>query len=144
MKTTFNTILLAVGNNTGIEVPPEKVVELDKGKKPSVNVTIEDYTFKSTVAVMGGMYLIPFAKAHREASGLKGGDSVTVFLELDDAPREVEIPEKLQSALKREGLENAFAKLSYTNRKEACLQVSGAKAEETAERRIGKIIESLK
>jgi bifunctional DNA-binding transcriptional regulator/antitoxin component of YhaV-PrlF toxin-antitoxin module len=143
MKTTFTTKLSGFGNNTGIEVPEVNVKELGTSKKPPVNVDVNGFVYKSTVAVMHGKYLISFPKANREATGLKAGDNITVTLELDEGIREVIIPEELQTALSSNKLSDVFNKLSYSRRKEFARQVNDAKAEETKIRRIEKIIAQL-
>jgi ribosomal protein S5 len=144
MKTTFTTKLLGFGNNTGIEVPEANVKELGESKKPPVNVDVNGFTYKSSVAVMGGKSMISFSKANREATGLKAGDEITVVLELDEGVREVVIPAELQTALDKNQLSETFDKLAYSRRKEFARQVNEAKAEETRSRRIDKIILLLK
>lgn len=143
-KTTFHTKIMGFGNNTGIEVPEKAILDLGFGKRPPVKVSIGSYTYKSTVAVMSGMYLISLSKSHRQASKLEAGDQVTVTLELDSGERTVDIPLELQSALKNEKLNEVFSQLAYSKRKEFCRQVSDAKAEDTRHRRIAKIISQLK
>ena len=143
-KATFQTIIKGFGNNAGIEVPEKAINDLNSGKKPPVNITIGNYTYKSTVAVMGGKYMISLSKAHREISGLAAGDNITVELELDDVERIVTIPTELQAALKEQKLDKVFSQLAYSKRKEYCRQVSDAKAEDTRNRRIAKIVTQLK
>lgn len=143
MKTTFSTKILSMGNNTGIEVPPANLAELGGGKKPAVTVSIGGYSYASTVAVMGGKYLIPLSKAHREASGLKGGDTVEVMPELDTAPRTTPIPEDLGAALGTAGATERFEALAFSKRKEFVHQVEEAKTPETRARRIEKILGQL-
>lgn len=143
MRTRFVTTLLAFGNNTGIEVPAANVAELGTSKRPPVVVDVDGYTYPSTVAVMGGKNLLPFAKEHREASGFKSGDEVTVTLTIDGQPRTVEIPDQLLAALVEAGTVEAFEALSFTKRKEACRSVAEAKAEDTRARRIAKVVDSL-
>jgi bifunctional DNA-binding transcriptional regulator/antitoxin component of YhaV-PrlF toxin-antitoxin module len=143
VKTTFKTTIKAFGNNTGIEVPEENIAELGSSKKPAVNVRVADYSYPSTVAVMGGNYMIALSKAHREAAGLKAGDVVEVTLELDTSPRTVEVPEDLAKALSKAGVQKTFEALAPSKRKESVRQVEDAKTQETRERRIAKILESL-
>ena len=143
MKATFKTVIRAFGNNAGIEVPDDVIAKLGSTKKPPVVVTIGKYTFKSTVGVMGGLSLISFSKAHRDASGLAAGDAVTVTLELDDGPREVDVPADLLKAVKKAGLTKTFDALAYSKRKEFARQVADAKTDATRERRIAKVIDSL-
>lgn len=145
MKTSFKTNL--AGNPegpTGIEVPPASIAELGSSKKPAVKVNVNGYSYASTVAVMGGKFMIPFNAAHREASGIKAGDKINVTLELDTEPRMVEIPAELLAALsKTKGAKAAFDALAPSKRKECVRQVVEAKAQETRERRIAKIIADL-
>jgi hypothetical protein len=145
MKATFTTrIFQAEGMNaTGIQVPPEAVASLGKGKKPPVKVTVNGYTYRSTVAVYGDTYLLPFAKEHRDATGIQAGDEVEITLELDEAPRTVDVPDDLAAALEAAGVRAAFDKLAPSARKEHVRQVKTAKAQETRERRIAKIVGSL-
>src|SRR5215217_3020452 len=74
----FKTNILLIGNNTGIEVPPEVIEGLGGGKKPAVVVGIGSYSYRSSVAVMGGKYLISLSAERRAESGLKGGDPIEV------------------------------------------------------------------
>lgn len=144
MKATYTTIVKAAGNNTGLEVPPEIITKLGSSKKPPVIVTVAGYTYRNTVAVMGGVFMISLSKAHREAAGIKGGDKVEVTLELDTAPRTVEVPDDLATALSQKpGARAAFDAAAPSKRKEFVRQVEDAKTPETRERRIAKIVEQL-
>jgi hypothetical protein len=125
----------------GIEVPPAVVEGFGQGKRPKVTVTLKGYTYRSTVAVMGGKYLLPLAKVHREAAGVKDTpEKVEVTLELDTAPREVEVPRDLAAALKKASLRAAFDALAFTHRKEHVRAIEEAKAPETRARRIEKAV----
>jgi len=142
----FRTVLHQQGNNVGIVVPDEIVAELGAGKRPLVKVTIDGrYSFVYTVAVMGGRNMIGFSAAHRAASGFRGGDEVEVVLQLETAPREVEIPPQLAAALAADPVAAAaFDKLSFTFRKEHARAISEAKADETRQRRLDKILAELR
>lgn len=140
----YKTAIWQTGNNTGIPVPPEVLEALDAGKRPAVKVTIKGYSYRSTVGAMDGQSLIPFSAAHREASGLKGGDKVEVTLELDTAPRTVELPKDLAAALKKAGVQAAYEGSAPSAKKEFVRQVESAKAADTRQRRIDKIVETLK
>ncbi|MEZ5288348.1 MAG: YdeI/OmpD-associated family protein [Vicinamibacterales bacterium] len=144
-RTTFTTTLRKGTSKDvmGIVVPPESVEALGPGKRPPVTVTLKGYTYRSTVAVMGGKFLLPLAKVHREGSGAKDGETVKVTLELDSAPREVAVPKDLKAALAKGKVLKAFEAASYTNRKEWVRGVEEAKAPETRERRIAKIVGTL-
>jgi len=105
----FETTLFLVGNNTGIDVPEAVLDELGGGKRPLVNVTVNDgYSYRSAVAPMGGRYLIAFSSDKRAATGLKGGETITVDLTLDTEPRTVEVPDDLAAALSAAGLRKAL------------------------------------
>jgi hypothetical protein len=146
MAETFTTALLKDDtlDATGIEVPSEVIERLGGSMRPAVVVIIGDYRYRSTVASTGGRSLIPFAKEHRERTGVGPGQVIEVTLELDTAPRIVEVPADLAAALAaRPGARDAFDRLAYSLRKEHVRQVETAKAAETRERRIGRIVESL-
>ncbi|HVT19801.1 MAG TPA: YdeI/OmpD-associated family protein [Mycobacteriales bacterium] len=142
--TTFKTTLVGFGNNTGIEVPAAQLELLGAGKRPAVIVTVNDYTYRSTPGTMNGRTMLPFAKVHREASGLKAGDAITVTLTLEEGPRPVDVPAALTAALKQAGLMTAFDALSYTKRKEFARGVADAKGEDTRDRRIAKVLDALR
>lgn len=139
----FDTTLFQTGNNTGIEVPPEVVAALGGGKRAAVTVTVNGFTYPSTLAVMGGRHLLPFSSDKRAATGLAGGDAIVVDLELDTAPRSVEIPDDLAAALAEAGVTAAFDALAPSARKAHETNVEGAKAPETRERRIAAIVAKL-
>ena len=130
-------------NVTGIVVPPEVVAELGKSKKPAVKVTLNGYTYRSTVATMGGKFMIGLSAENRKAAGLEGDEQLEVRLELDTEPRVTEIPDDLKAALTKSKVLAAFEKLATSRRKEFVRQVEEAKAAETRARRIAKIVESL-
>lgn len=143
---TFRTVLHQQGNNVGIVVPDQVVAELGAGKRPLVTVTINgSYSFVYTIAVMGGKNMIGFSAAHREASGLRGGDEVEISVELETAPRVVDMPPELTAALAADPqAAAAFEKLSFTFRKEHARSISEAKADETKQRRLEKILAGLR
>jgi hypothetical protein len=129
---------------TGINVPAEVVEALGAGKRPRVKVTINGHTYRSSVAVLGGRYMLGVSAENRAAAGVEGGDSVDVELELDAAPREVTVPPDFAAALAAAPAARAtFEGLSYSNKSWHVLQIEGAKADETRQRRIAKSIEAL-
>ena len=141
---TFHTTILQTGKNTaGIQVPDEVIEKLGAGKQPLVRVTINKYTYRSAVAVMGGKYMISFNPEHRKAAGVQGGEEANVTLELDLEPRTVEIPTDLKDALIKANALDAFEKSAPSMKKEYVRQVQEAKTQETRERRITKIVEKL-
>ena len=141
---TFHTTILQTGKNTaGIQVPEEIIEKLGAGKRPLVRVTINKYTYRSAVAVMNSKYMISFNPEHRKASGVQGGDETDVTLELDLEPRTVEIPKDLKDALIKANALDAFEESAPSMKKEYVRQLEEAKAQETRERRITKIVEKL-
>lgn len=141
---TFHTTILQTGKNTaGIQVPEDVIEKLGAGKQPLVRVTINKYTYRNAVAVMGGKYMISFNPEHRKAAGVQGGEEANVTLELDLEPRTVEIPTDLKDALIKANALDAFEKSAPSMKKEYVRQVQEAKAQETRERRITKIVEKL-
>jgi hypothetical protein len=141
----FRTTVRQSGKTTtGIQVPDEVIEALGSGKRPAVKVTVNGYTYRSTVA-MGGVYMVSVSAEHRAGAGVAGGDEVDVDLELDTAPREVAVPADLAAALDAEpAARRTFDGLSYSNRSWHVLQVDGAKTEETRQRRIAKSVAALK
>src|SRR5438445_5998830 len=92
------TVLQSGATATGIEVPAEVVSALGS-KRPAVRVTLNGYTYRSTVASMGGRFMVGVSAKVREAAGVAGGDEVDVTLSLDTEPREVVVPSDLTEAL---------------------------------------------
>ncbi|MFC4589122.1 YdeI/OmpD-associated family protein [Sphaerisporangium corydalis] len=141
----FSTTIRSAGKTaTGIAVPAEIVTALGSGKRPAVRVTLGEHTYRTTVAPMGGEFLIPVSAEVREKAGVAAGDAVDVEIELDTEPREVTVPQDLAEAL--DGAPSArrrFDALSYSNKRRYVLAVEGAKAPETRRRRIDKTITEL-
>jgi hypothetical protein len=142
----FHTTILESGKTaTGIRIPDEIVEALGAGKRPPVRVTINGYTYRNTVAVMGSDYMVGVSAEHRAGAGVAGGDEVDVEIELDTAPREIEVPADLATALDQEpDARRTFDGLSYSNKSWHVLQVTGAKSEETRQRRIAKSVAALR
>ena len=138
------TVELGGKTATGIEVPEDVVVGLGSHKRPPVRVTIGDYTYRSTVARMGGRFLLPVSAEVRKGAGVAAGDEVDVDVVLDDAPREVTVPDDLAAALDAAGARARFDAQNFTARKEAVRGVEEAKAAATRERRIAKVVEGLR
>ena len=130
---------------TGFEVPAKIVEGLGAGKKPAVRVTMKGYSYRSTVATMGGRFMIPVSADVRQNAAVAGGDDVDVELELDTEPREVTVPADFRQALDRdEAAKRAFDALSYSNRRRHVMTIEGTKSEETRRRRIEKAISTLR
>ena len=129
---------------TGMEVPPEIVEQLGGGKRPAVKVTINGYTYRSSIAPMGGVFLIGVSDENRKGAGVAAGDTLDVEVELDTEPREVTVPQDFAEALARdEEAQRFFEKLSYSNKRRFVLPIEDAKTPETRQRRIEKTVTTL-
>jgi hypothetical protein len=146
VKLTFHTVLLQAGKTaTGIKFPTKIIEKLGSGKKPPLKVTINGFTYRSTVAVMGGAFMVGVSAENRKAAGVAGGDKIEVTLELDTEPRLVEIPADLKKALKNNpSAAKTFETLSYSKKQWLVIPVRDAKTEETKQRRIEKAIALLR
>jgi hypothetical protein len=142
----FRTTILQGGKTaTGIEVPESIVTALGSGKRAKVLVTINGHTYRNSVAPLGGVFMVGVSDEVRRAAGVAGGDVVDVEIELDTAPRVVDVPGDLAAALDAEPhARRTFDALSYSNKSWHTSQVSGAKTDETRQRRIAKSIEALR
>ena len=137
---TFTTTILGMGNNAGIEVPPEVIEALGAGKRPAVHVDANGYQYRTTVGVMKGMFLVGVNAAARKESGLAAGDEVTVTLTVADAPREVDVPADFGEAMEGAGMRPFFDGLSNSLQRMHIDLVNGAKTPETRARRIEKAV----
>jgi hypothetical protein len=133
------------GATSFLKVPAQVVEALGAGKRPKVKVTLNGYTYRSTVAVYDGEFYLPVRREVREAARVTFGGPTDVTLELDTAPREVEVPGDLREALARDDAARAvFDKLSFSHGKEYVDWVTGAKREETRRQRIEKMLGMLR
>ena len=129
---------------TGIEVPQDVVAALGSGRRPAVTVSLGGHSYRTTVARMGGRFLVPLSAENRTAADVAAGDQVDVDIEADTAPREVAVPGDLAAALTQDRTARAnFDALSYTHRKEWVRWIEEAKKAETRVSRLAKTVESL-
>lgn len=142
----FRTTIQQSGKSTmGFEVPAEVVEGLGAGKRPPVTVTMNGYTYRNSVAVMGGKYMIGISSDRRGPAGVTGGEDVDIDLELDTAPREVDVPPDLATALDADpAARKKFDSLSYSNKSWHVLQATGTKNPDTRARRIEKSVAALR
>ena len=146
MSVRFRTTILTTGKTTlGFEVPASAADALGAGKRPPVRVTINGYTYRNSIAVMGGQYMIGVSSENRGPAGVTGGEEVDIELELDTAPREVDVPPDLAAALDADPTaRRTFDGLSYSNKSWHALQATGTKNPETRARRIEKSVAALR
>ena len=128
-----------------IRVPSEVLTTLGQRKRAPVKVTINDYTYRTTIAVYGGKSYLGVRREVREAAGISPGDALMVGLEYDSELRRVDLPDGLREALQAHAWAGAaFEKLSYTRKKEFVDWVTGAKKAETQERRMKQAMAMLR
>jgi len=141
----FHTTILKDGNNTGIQVPDDVVAALGKGKRPPVKVTLNGYTYRSSVAVMGGKNLVGVSAAIRKETGIAGGEELDVEIELDEEPRVVEVPADFQAALDADPEAKAFFdKQNYSIRRRLVMAIEAVKSAETRARKVTTTVERLR
>jgi Bacteriocin-protection, YdeI or OmpD-Associated/Domain of unknown function (DUF1905) len=138
------TILTAGKTATGIPVPDDVIASLNAGKRPALSVTINGYTYRTTVGFVDGRTMIPLSAENRAGAGVAGGDEVEIEVELDTAPREVSLPADFAAALERDAAaKRTFEGLSNSLKNYHVQQIEGAKSPETRQRRIEKSIATL-
>src|SRR5216684_2420748 len=140
----FRTKILAAGKTAaGIEVPAKVVAALGSSKRPPVRATINGFTYRSTVAVMGGKFMLGVSNEVRKSAGVAAGDTVDIDLELDTAAREVPIPPDFAAALARNAKATKFFEgLSYSKKLRLVTPID-IKDAETRKRRISETVARL-
>ena len=139
------TIELGGKTATGIPVPDEVVKALGQGSRPPVVVALQGHTYRTTVARMGGRYLIPLSAENRVAAGVAAGENVEVSIELDASAREVTVPTDLEAALRDEAAAREFFDaLAYSHRKEWVRWIEEAKKPETRATRVAATVDAMR
>jgi antitoxin component of MazEF toxin-antitoxin module len=140
----FGATVMRSGNATAVEVPAEVMQALGPEARPPVAITINGVTWRSRIAVKNGQRLIGISAAHREAAGINEGEEIELDVVLDTAPREVEEPDDLKSALDlRPAARTAFDKLPFGLKGKNVRDIEAAKTAEVRARRIAKLVETL-
>src|SRR5688500_1269738 len=140
---TFTTTIVRDGSVCFIPVPFDPKPVFGKVRAP-VKVTVNGYTYRSTIASMGGTVCIPLRKSNREAAGLEGGETLEVKLDLDTEKREVKPPSDLVKALKATPAAwEEWPELSYSHQREYVEAIEEAKKPETRERRITEAVRAI-
>ena len=137
------TIELGGKTATGFAVPDEVVENLGSGRRPAVAVTIGGFTYRTTVARMGDRFMVPLSAENRTGAGVAAGDDVDVTIELDTAPRLVNVPDDFATAMTEAGIRPAFDRMSFTHRKEWVRSIEDAKSAATRQRRIDKAVTEI-
>jgi hypothetical protein len=141
---TYKTTVVRDGSMCFIPVTFDPKAVFGKVRAP-VKVTLNGYTYRSTIAAMGGPPRIPLRRSNREAAGLEGGETLEVRLELDTETREVKAPAALVSALKAAPPAwRRWRELSYSHQREYAEAIDGAKKPETRARRIAAAVRAIR
>jgi hypothetical protein len=142
----FNAQLEPRGPAAAVVLDEAQVAVVGEGaKRFPVVATVNGYTWRTSVARMGGEFMVGLSKAVRLGAGVEAGDDVEVRLELDAAPRDVEVPEALAAALACDPRAKAsFERMAFTHRKEYARWIAQAKKDETRERRVGQALEMIR
>jgi hypothetical protein len=140
----FRTTMQGDKIATGIRVPDEVIAALGPSKRPPVQVTVNGYTYRTTLAVMKGTFMFGVSADVRKSAGVAGGDEVDVEIELDTGPREVSVPADLGAALDADpDASRLFDSLSYSHKSAYVLWIESAKKDETRARRIREALRML-
>ncbi|WP_432558881.1 YdeI/OmpD-associated family protein [Granulicoccus sp. GXG6511] len=131
------------GNTAAFTVPADVVDALQGGRRPKVVVTLGDHTWRSSIAVYGGVHYLGVSIANRKAADAIDGETYDVQLELDVAERVIETPADLATALEAAGVEAAWGLLSFSRRRKHVMAIEGAKQPETRARRIAACVAAL-
>jgi hypothetical protein len=145
-KVAFRTTLKSEesGELALIEVPGDVRAVFGKARPPVV-ATVAKYAFRTTIMVYGGKSYIGVRKSHRDAAKLEAGQTISVAIELDDAPRTVAPPKELAAAMKKDAKARAaWDALSFTHQREHAEAIEGAKKPETRAARVDKTLAMLK
>ncbi|HEY6277754.1 MAG TPA: YdeI/OmpD-associated family protein [Streptosporangiaceae bacterium] len=142
----FRTRLLSRGPAAAVVLDDAQVAVVGEGaKRFPVVATVNGYIWRTSVARMGGEFVVGLPREVRQGAGVGAGDEVEVILELDLAPRDVEVPEALAAALAADPQAKAsFERLAFTHRKEFARWVDEAKKEETRQRRVRQALEMIR
>ena len=127
-----------------VEIPEALVKKLGAGKRVPVRVTLNGAKYRSTIAVYGGRYYLPARKEIRDAAKLVVGGRARVSLEVDTAPRTVDVPADLARALSAAKLRSGFDAFSFSHRREFVEWIASAKRAETRSARIPKVLAQVR
>ena len=145
-KVQFKAQLHARGPAAAVVLDDAQVAAVGEGaKRFPVVATVNGYTWRTSVARMGGEFLVGLSRDVRQGAGVEAGDEVEVTIELDTAPRDVEVPQALAAALAADSeARAAFEGMAFTHRKEYARWIAEAKREETRQRRVQQALDMLR
>jgi hypothetical protein len=140
---TFTTTIYRDGSTCFIPVPFDPKPVFGRVRAP-VKVTLNGFTYRSTIAAMGGTVCIPLRQSNRESAGLDGGETLEVRLDLDTEKREVTAPADFATALKAAPLAwSRWLELSYSHQREHVAAIETSKKPDTRSRRIAAAVVAI-
>jgi antitoxin component of MazEF toxin-antitoxin module len=146
-KATFEATLKPSGRGGGghlVEVPAEVVAKLGGAGRITVEASFNRVPYRGSIVRMGGVSILGVLKAIMKQAGVHAGDTLLVVVENDEEPREVEVPDELAKALRRNrAVREIFDSLSFSHRREYVQSITEAKRPETRARRVDRTIETL-
>ena len=146
---SFSTLLVA-GSKRPYDswtflVVPDGVMAALGSKRPQVRGTIEGVSYRGTVSLGEGVYRMPVPRELQVAAKVARGDKVRVAMEVDPAPRPVDVPPELQDVLAADpDLARRFEGLPPAHRRAWASHVADAKRPETRVRRAAKAAEGIR
>lgn len=130
---------------TGIPVPERVIDGLAGGRRPHVTVSLNGYTFQTSLGTMSGQVLIPVSGIVRAAAGIEAGDRLDVEIELATQSTQVEVPQDLHAALAAEPDASAFfAGLTASQQRGYTEWIEQARKPETRQRRLEATVDALR
>lgn len=145
MAISFRTRLKGEGYTAaGIAVPEDLMAQLGPAKRYPVVVTINGaHTYRNSVSWYKGAFMISVSSENQKLAGVTGGDEVDVTVEIDDAPRVLELPDDFALALKDAGVLEKFQALSYSKQNSFVAPWSAAKSDATRDKNLAKAIAAV-
>ena len=144
MGERFETIVRLEGKSATMFEVPLDVRAVFGRARPPVLVTINGYTYRSTIAAYGDRYYLPLNRHNRQGAGVAAGDRIEVTVDADPEPRRVEVPPDLAAALQEsDAARTNFEGMSFSHQREYVEWIAEAKREETRERRVASAVERL-
>lgn len=142
MSVTFRTQLATDDGPVGIEVPEQIMAHLGPAKRYPVVVTIGEYSYRNSVSWYKGAFRIALSAENLAGAGVAKGDEIDVTLEVDDAPRVLDLPESLELTLSDAGLLEQFRTLSHSKQRALVEPWAAAKTDATRDKNLAKILEA--
>lgn len=143
MKVTYRTTVIFTGKHASLHIPDDVLERLGTNRRAPLKVTVNNHTYQSTATAVNGECRVVFPERERLAAGVDSPAEVEIILELDSGVRKVDVPAALAEALAKAGLREKFDAQTYSKRREQSRQVAEAKALETIEKRVAKVLEGL-